>query len=315
MATGAKPVQESLGLQVAEPPVGATLTTRQAAERAGMSQRALQRLVQRGVSFTVWRNPQGYYRIDAGTFAAWLEQQGQARQALPAARRESAVTASQGASLGEQVRTLTREVRILAQRLTRLEDERELVALLRRQLEVAQERERTLLALLASRGARPAKPPTIRERIRELLRQEERPRRIWQIAQTLRLSSNAVRRELARMVDAEEISRIKPGLFVSGGRPVVPPVAVPAVPPARPSTLLERVVQLVEEAGRPLRATEIRQGLGVSRSVNQELSTLVGRGKLQRDAGRYWLPSAGDVADVGGEPIENPVPDGVGNSR
>ena len=70
----------------------------------------------------------------------------------------------------------------------------------------------------------------------------------------------------------------------------------PSAEQVRTLTLLARVVQLLQEAERPLRATEIRQGLGRDGSVNQQLSTLVRRQVLEREAGRYRLRRRDDAA-------------------
>jgi excisionase family DNA binding protein len=299
-----------------ETPSATAISTAEAAHRAGLSQRVIQRLVKAG-DITGWKDRSGYYRIDAPAFLAWIGQRHQTPPPSTTGRRATDPPAPEApplmARLCEQVHSLTREVDTLRKRLARLEEEREIVALVRRQFEVAQEREQVLLQLLAEhRSPGPATPrrsraqetPTIRSRIHDFLCQEARPRRIWQIAQALHLPASSVRRELARMADHEEISRLKPGLFVSGTPTAPPAPALTEAPTVRPPSLLQRVIELVQEAGRPLRATEIRQGLGMSRSVNQELSTLVQRGALHRKAGLYHLPPMETVHRTGDETAE-----------
>jgi excisionase family DNA binding protein len=246
-----------------------TLTTREAAKRAGVSQRVIQRWAQAGL-ITAARDRQ-HYRIDTQSLEAHLQKRPVAGQPLAPQAAAPQVTL-----LREQVNTLKAELAAAhAREKTFLAREAELLSVIKTLAE------HTRFPSLPQH--QPENTVPLRERILQYLQQAQHAKNVTQIAQALQLTTQPDR-TLRQLIKEGFVTTTRPGLYAA----VEPDQLGERAGRTQSGPLLEQVWRVVQEAGRPIKAYEVQAQLNSSRPVHQELSILVRDRKIYRiSSGTY----------------------------
>ena len=192
--------------------------------------------------------------------------------------------AGQRLLFSDDVDKMAQKIALLEQACQALTRERDLLA---QELTAAREDVTQLLRVLGNvtepARRRPPQPPAavpVWEKIRLYLEASDRPKRAWQVQKALNLA-HPPNRELARLVERNLARRVKEGVYTG----------VASTPAVAPESLLERVLQFVLQAGKPVRIVEVQSALATTRKPGRELSKLAAQGKIRRlAAGRYSAP-------------------------